>query len=102
MLKLKHFKSSVMTAIRRDANIIYLLLKSVLTASYFLKNIATKKNGAYLFTWIKLRQFCQHELFKSTPLFNNWSMEYRRTMNIKSTTNENILLLHNKLMGLKK
>ena len=55
MLKLKHFKSSVMTAIRRDANIIYLLLKSVLTASYFLKNIATKKNGAYLFTWIKLR-----------------------------------------------
>ena len=35
-----------MTAIRRDANIIYLLLKSVLTASYFLKNIATKKNGA--------------------------------------------------------
>ena len=54
MLKLKHFKSSVMTAIRRDANIIYLLLKSVLTASYFLKNIATKKNGAYLLLGLNL------------------------------------------------
>lgn len=54
-VKIKTFQELRYDSIRRDANIIYLLLKSVLTASYFLKNIATKKNGAYLFTWIKLR-----------------------------------------------